>query len=356
MVNALLAALLVCTTGVAAANEAHAPAAPAGHKAAATPAAPAEHKAAAPGEHKPAAAAHGEAAPAAPAEHAEAKATETLAPSIHPLRRPAIHKATPVHTASAAPSRPASKSMAHKPAASHAKATAHGAAAAHDDGHGHDSETGKVQNLVNAMLAANTNYMKRNNSSYFDKFASKQTPRATVVTCADSRVQSNAFHPDAVNDLFMVRNIGNQLATSEGSIEYGVRHLNTPLLMFIGHAVCGAVAAASGDFSKLERPIQKELLTINIPKGINVNEGVLMNVNNQVESAMLKFGGEVESGKLAVIGAFYDFRNDYKQGKGKLIITNINGETDPAKLAALTKAGNFFNAATGMNAAPAGGH
>ena len=206
------------------------------------------------------------------------------------------------------------------------------------------------------MLAANSNYMKRNNSAYFDKFASKQTPRATVVTCADSRVQSNAFHGDAVNDLFMVRNIGNQLATSEGSIEYGVRHLNTPLLMFVGHAVCGAVAAASGDFSKLERPIQKELLTINIPKGINVNEGALMNVNNQVDAAMLKFGGEVESGKLAVIGAFYDFRNDFKQGKGKLIITNINGETDPAKLAALTKAGNFFNAATGMSAAPAGGH
>ncbi len=342
MVKALLGALLTLGTAAAMANDAHAPAA--APKAAASHAAPAEAA-------KPADAGHG--TPEA------SKAPEALSPSIHPLRRPAIHTATAVHKpAAAGHGRPASS---HKPAASHGKAKAHTAAAAghgeaHDDGHGHDSEAGKVQNLVKAMLAANSNYMKRNNSSYFDKFASKQTPRATVVTCADSRVQSNAFHPDAVNDLFMVRNIGNQLATSEGSIEYGVRHLNTPLLMFIGHAVCGAVAAASGDFSKLERPIQKELLTINIPKGINVNEGVLMNVNNQVESAMLKFGGEVESGKLAVIGAFYDFRNDYKQGKGKLIITNINGETDPAKLAALTKAGNFFNAATGMSAAPAGGH
>lgn len=342
MVTALLGALFTLGTTAAMASEAHAPAA--APKAAASHAAPAEAA-------KPAEASHG--TPAA------SKAPETLSPSIHPLRRPAIHTATAVHKPAASHARPASS---HKPAASHgkAKAKAHSTPAghgnAHDDGHGHDSETGKVQNLVKAMLAANTNYMKRNNSSYFDKFASKQTPRATVVTCADSRVQSNAFHPDAVNDLFMVRNIGNQLATSEGSIEYGVRHLNTPLLMFIGHAVCGAVAAASGDFSKLERPIQKELLTINIPKGINVNEGVLMNVNNQVESAMLKFGGEVESGKLAVIGAFYDFRNDYKQGKGKLIITNINGETDPAKLAALTKAGNFFHAATGMSAAPAGGH
>ena len=339
MANTLLAAMLGMLATHVAANEAHAPAAPAAaHKPAAAPAASA------------APAAHGEAAPTAKAQAAH---TETLQPSIHPLRKLSIKPATPVHVASghAAPR----KASAHGTAAKHKPAAAHGSSAGHDD-HDHGSEIGKVQGLVKAMLAANSNYMKRNNSAYFDKFASKQTPRATVVTCADSRVQSNAFHGDAVNDLFMVRNIGNQLATSEGSVEYGVRHLNTPLLMFVGHAVCGAVAAASGDFSKLERPIQKELLTINIPKGINVNEGALMNVNNQVDAAMLKFGGEVESGKLAVIGAFYDFRNDFKQGKGKLIITNINGETDPAKLAALTKAGNFFNAATGMSAAPAGGH
>lgn len=339
MVTTLFATLLGMLATHAYANDAHAPAA--AHKPATAPAASTASPAAA----------H---APATPAAKPEAAHAETLQPSIHPLRKPVVHAATPVHPSRPVAAHGSKKASSHKTAA-HKPAAAHGADDKHDE-HDHGGETGKVQSLVKAMLAANSNYMKRNNASYFDKFASKQTPRATVVTCADSRVQSNAFHPDAVNDLFMVRNIGNQLATSEGSVEYGVRHLNTPLLMFIGHAVCGAVAAASGDFSKLERPIQKELLTINIPKGINVNEGVLMNVNNQVEAALLKFGGEVESGKLAVIGAFYDFRNDYRQGKGKLIITNINGETDPAKLAALTKAGNFFNAATGMSAAPAGGH
>lgn len=287
-------------------------------------------------------------APAAEAARpAEAKPAETLPPSLHPLK-PADHstslrKAATISHKVVAKKKPVAKKPAAPKAEAHAEAD-----------HGHDSELDKVRSLIGAMQAANGQYMKGKSAAYFDKFASKQTPRATVVTCADSRVQTNAFHNDAVNDLFVVRNIGNQLGTAEGSVEYGVRHLNTPLLMFIGHAVCGAVAAASGDFSKLERPIQKELLTINIPKGINVNEGVLMNVNNQVDAAMLKFGGEVESGKLAVIGAFYDFRNDYKQGKGKLIITNINGETDPGKLASITKSGNFFTASTGMPAL--GGH
>jgi len=184
MANTLLAAMLGMLATHVAANEAHAPAAPAAaHKPAAAPAA------------------HGEAAPTAKAQAAH---TETLQPSIHPLRKLSIKPATPVHVASghAAPR----KASAHGTAAKHKPAAAHGSSAGHDD-HDHGSEIGKVQGLVKAMLAANSNYMKRNNSAYFDKFASKQTPRATVVTCADSRVQSNAFHGDAVNDLFMVRNM-----------------------------------------------------------------------------------------------------------------------------------------------------
>ncbi|WP_230370431.1 hypothetical protein [Paludibacterium denitrificans] len=58
-----------------------------------------------------------------------------------------------------------------------------------------------------------------------------------------------------------------------------------------------------------------------------MTDGALLNVNNQVEGAILKFSGEVEAGHLAVIGAYYDFRNDLHQGAGRLVITNINGET-----------------------------
>lgn len=270
--------------------------------------------------------------------------TEQLAPSINPLT-PADHSTSVTNKSRVATSIKAStphKTVGSKPGKKPLASV-----------HAHKEDAGPVQALVKAMVAANQRYMSGKPAAYFERFANKQTPRATVVTCSDSRVQSNAFHADAVNDLFMVRNIGNQLATSEGSIEYGVRHLHTPLLLFIGHAVCGAVQAASGDYSSLEAPIRKELLTINIPKGINVNDGVLLNINNQVDSALLKFGGEVDGGRLAVIGAFYDFRNDYKQGRGKLIITNINGETDPARLAALTRAGNFFLVGNGIAGATA---
>ena len=210
------------------------------------------------------------------------------------------------------------------------------------DAHDHGSEVQQVRAAVTTILHDNSEYMAHHNATYFKPFADKQTPRATVVTCSDSRVQSEVMDKGAVNDLFMVRDIGNQLATAEGSVEYGVRHLHTPLLIFVGHSACGAIKAASADSSALEPAIRKELATINIPQGIDPTDGALLNVNNQVESAILKFSGEVEAGHLAILGAFYDFRNDLHQGAGKLIITNLNGETDPGKIRELMKQGQFF--------------
>lgn len=200
----------------------------------------------------------------------------------------------------------------------------------------------QVRGAVTTILQSNARYSKSKPAAHFRKFADKQTPRATVVTCADSRVHENDFHVSPDNDLFMVRNIGNQMVTAEGSVEYGVRHLHTPLLMIIGHAACGAIKAAAGDYTGIEPPIKRELDTIQIPKGIDVTDGVLLNVNRQVDAAMQKFAPEMQNGKLAVIGAFYDFRNDLKAGYGKLLITNINGETDPAAIQAMVRQGRLL--------------
>ena len=130
----------------------------------------------------------------------------------------------------------------------------------------------------------------------------------------------------------MVRDIGNQMATAEGSVEYGVNHLASSLLLFIGHSSCGAIKAASGDYSGLEPAIKRELDSIRIDKGVANIDGVKSNVNNQVAAAMQKFADKVQSGQLLIVGAVYDFSDDMKQGAGKLNLINMNGETDAAKL------------------------
>ncbi len=192
-----------------------------------------------------------------------------------------------------------------------------------------------AKDILREITQSNRNFMRKNGPAHFGHFAESQHPRATVVTCSDSRVHTHALDATPDGDLFMVRNIGNQIATSEGSVEYGVHHLHTPLLLIVGHVACGAIKAASGDYGKESAPIQRELDSIQIPKGDASLNSVKLNVNNQVRLAMGKFEQEVVSGHLTVIGAVYDFKNEMRQGMGKLNIVNVNGETNGAKIAKL---------------------
>jgi carbonic anhydrase len=207
-----------------------------------------------------------------------------------------------------------------------------------------DEPLAQTRAFLSDALTDNRDYMEHG-EKFFAQFADKQTPRATVVTCADSRVHSTAWDVTPENDDFTIRNIGNQVDTAEGSIEYGVQHLRTPLLLVIGHTGCGAVKAAMGDLSKLSLPIQKELEHIHLPKptaGKSAEaawaEAVIANVNNQVETSLRHFGKEVQGGQLTVVGAVYDFRNDLLQGAGKLTIVNVNGNAEAERMVAFVDA------------------
>lgn len=202
-------------------------------------------------------------------------------------------------------------------------------AIANEAAHG---DVATAQALIKEIRAQNAAYIGAHKAAFFNELAKGQHPRATVVTCSDSRVHTNMLDKTPEGDLFMVRDIGNQMATAEGSVEYGVNHLASSLLLFIGHSSCGAIKAASGDYSGLEPAIKRELDTIKIDKGVATIDGVKTNVNNQVAAAMQKFADKIQSGQLLVVGAVYDFADDMKQGAGKLNLINMNGETDAAKL------------------------
>lgn len=207
------------------------------------------------------------------------------------------------------------------------------------------SESEQLKGIVQNLLQDNDEFVRSHKPDYFKPYTEGQHPRATVVTCSDSRVHTHALDKTPDGDLFMVRNIGNQLRTAEGSVEYGVHHLHTPLLIFVGHSACGAIKAASGDYRKESRPIKRELSTIMIPKGIENMDGVVKNVNNQVGAALKKFRHEVQGNKLTVVGAVYDFRNDLGQGQGRLVVVNVNGITDAEKIKPFTAVADIKDSA-----------
>ncbi|MEI9941443.1 MAG: carbonic anhydrase [Pseudomonadota bacterium] len=192
----------------------------------------------------------------------------------------------------------------------------------------------------------NKTYMEHG-PKFFSTFADAELPRATVITCSDSRVQPQAWDETSENDDYTVRNFGNTFAGDEGSIEYGIEHLNTPLLLIIGHTGCGAVKAAGGDTSKLSKAMQAQLKGLQIPRpsaGKNENqawaEGVVANVHNQVTLALKKYGKRVQSGALTVVGAVFDFRDDLGQGAGKFTIVDVNGNGEAERMEAFMAAIN----------------
>ena len=75
--------------------------------------------------------------------------------------------------------------------------------------------------------------------------AKGQHPKATVLSCSDSRVPPEILFDQSLGDLFVVRSAGNIAdAIGLGSMEYAFEHLGSTVLVVLGHSKCGAVAAA----------------------------------------------------------------------------------------------------------------
>ena len=197
--------------------------------------------------------------------------------------------------------------------------------------------------MLSRVLDDNSKFTATHPSEHFEPFLNEQHPRATVVACSDSRFHDDAIDHEPDGDLFVIRNIGNQVDSAGGSVEYGVEHLHTPLLLVIGHVGCGAVKGALGDYGNEPAPIRKELdglhlslRTVKEKKFAAFEEqwlaGVVANVHQQVSDALREYQERVKKGELFVVGAVYDFRGDFGLRRGSLHLVNLNGEQDVAKI------------------------
>ncbi|MBL0869765.1 MAG: carbonic anhydrase [Phycisphaerales bacterium] len=178
-----------------------------------------------------------------------------------------------------------------------------------------------------AATAPNTSPERRS-----DVADAGQKPFVTVVTCADSRLPVERIFDRGIGDVFVVRVAGNVMGTSEtGTVEYGVGHLKTPLLVVMGHSKCGAVQAAvtnaevHGSVRALVKQIQpavdrvkrnnpnadaKELMTLAIRENVWQSVFDLMKNSPEVRSM-------VAQGKLKVVGAVCDINSGKVQWLGE---------------------------------------
>jgi len=202
----------------------------------------------------------------------------------------------------------------------------------------------KARSFIAEVLQTNATFAASSGKSLVG-FADGEKPRATIVSCADSRVQADAWDDTPENADFTVRNIGNQVSSSLGGIEYGVEHLHTPVLLIIGHTGCGAVKAALEKPKGLGAAIEAELAPMKLPEPVPgtkpaaaLKDAVVANVHAQVSAAVQHFGRFVHSGELTVVGAVYDLRNDMGGGHGRLHVIDVNNNSEPERIDAFIRA------------------
>ena len=148
-----------------------------------------------------------------------------------------------------------------------------------------------------------------------------QTPFAVILSCSDSRVPTEIVFDQGLGNLFITRVAGNVIeAGTLGSIEYGVEHLKTYVVVVLGHEGCGAVKAAllSPEQRARESESIQSLLNSIVPaisrlpkirdEKAKLREAVIANVRQQVQNLKkAKLIQEaIASNKIAVIGAFYE--------------------------------------------------
>jgi len=156
-----------------------------------------------------------------------------------------------------------------------------------------------------------------------------QHPFAVIISCSDSRVPPELIFDQGLGDLFVIRNAGNIISDYElGSVEYAVEHLDTKLIVVLGHKQCGAIGAfIEHKNDSIQNHIQQIINYIKsepeeaaihdevanyYEKAIRANVEHGVSVLEQSEPVLKKL---LHEGKVEIVGMLYDI----ERGKVKVL-------------------------------------
>lgn len=150
--------------------------------------------------------------------------------------------------------------------------------------------------------------------------AQGQHPFATILGCSDSRVPPEWIFDAGLGELFVVRVAGNVLSPEvAGSLQYACSHLQTPLMVVLGHEGCGAIQAAlQVKYESLHQLSRIQLLVDSIlpalavvdpelPPPARLAQAVESNVRWTVQAILESPEGRARTaeGRVKCVGAVY---------------------------------------------------
>ena len=151
------------------------------------------------------------------------------------------------------------------------------------------------------------------------RLSDSQKPYAVLLSCSDSRLPPEVIFDQGLGDLFVVRVAGNVVdRDGMGSIEYAVDHLETPLVMVLGHQNCGAVSATlealqppytppHGDIAALVDAITPAVGVANGRPGDLLDNTIRANAEQSRDQIMgsPELKRFLDSGALRVVAGYY---------------------------------------------------
>lgn len=170
----------------------------------------------------------------------------------------------------------------------------------------------------NARFATDKSVLRNINAERRESLKNGQNPYAAIVSCSDSRVTPTTVFNAGLGELFDIRLAGNVVDDDAlGSIEYAVEHLNTPLIVVMGHQSCGAVTATYNEVVKgekvsgnMESFVKK--ITPSVNKNGTIDDAIHTNIDIVVKEISEDKGIKtlIDQGKVKVVGAYYDLNGN----------------------------------------------
>lgn len=109
-------------------------------------------------------------------------------------------------------------------------------------------------NSFDRMLASNRTWAAQKvaqDAEYFARHVGGQTPHTLFIGCSDSRIQTDVLTGSDQGELFVHRNVANQVYVSDmnvlSAVEYAVEVLDVEQVVVCGHYGCGGVRAAASE-------------------------------------------------------------------------------------------------------------
>ncbi|QKS70554.1 carbonic anhydrase [Paenalkalicoccus suaedae] len=127
--------------------------------------------------------------------------------------------------------------------------------------------------------------------TYFDKLKEGQKPSFFVLSCCDSRTCPSTITGLPLGELFIHRNIANQVVAGDdsftASLYYAVEVLEVDYILVLGHTYCGGVEAATKGIDKEHlNPWLKHVASSisSVKNSENAREIELTNIKSQMNA------------------------------------------------------------------------